>query len=73
MLTEDLPITLDEFTVKHSADLGVKYAQVSGDWNPHHLWTWSSRLLGYKAPIAHGMWTMARCLSYLDQKGKEKK
>ncbi|CAH1773582.1 unnamed protein product, partial [Owenia fusiformis] len=44
---------------------GVDYAHVSSDWNPHHLWTWTARPLGYKQPIAHGMWTLARTMAVL--------
>ncbi len=52
-----------------AAHLGVQYGYISGDWNPHHLWPWSARLLGYRKPIAHGMWTMAKALSLLQTKG----
>jgi acyl dehydratase len=43
-------------------DTGRRYARVSDDWNPHHLWRASARLLGFKRPIAHGMWTLARMI-----------
>ena len=56
--------------IDSSADLGVRYARVSGDWNPHHLWPWSARLLGYKSPIVHGMWTVARTLALLHSQGE---
>lgn len=36
------------------ADAGVRYARASGDFNPIHLWPWSSRLLGFSRPILHG-------------------
>lgn len=42
---------------------GVRYARVSGDYNPHHLWWFTARPFGYRRPIAHGMWTFARVLS----------
>jgi len=44
------------------ADAGRRYARATGDWSPHHLWPITARLLGYPRPIAHGMWTLARCL-----------
>lgn len=50
-----------------AADAGRKYASVSGDWNPIHLWPWSARLLGMKAPIIHGMHTVAKVCSLLEQ------
>ncbi|MDF2177992.1 MaoC/PaaZ C-terminal domain-containing protein [Aliiglaciecola sp. CAU 1673] len=46
-------------------DLGRQYAKVSGDYNPIHLYPWSARLFGFNAPIAHGMWSKARCISAL--------
>lgn len=51
------------------ADTGRAYARVSDDWNPHHLWPWSARLFGYRRPIAHGMWSLARCLAALRPEG----
>ncbi len=47
------------------ADLGRRYAAVSGDCNPIHLHPLASRALGFASPIAHGMWTKARCLAHL--------
>lgn len=40
-----------------------RYARVSGDWNPIHLGWAGARLFGYRRPIAHGMWTLARTLA----------
>lgn len=47
-------------------DLGRRYAAVSGDHNPIHLYPVTSRLAGFRRPIAHGMWTLARCLAALE-------
>jgi acyl dehydratase len=44
--------TLTEF--RAAANLGRRYARVSGDYNPIHLWPWSARLLGFRRPILHG-------------------
>ncbi len=49
------------------ADLGRAYAAVSGDRNPIHLYPATARLFGYPRPIAHGMWTAARCLAALTE------
>ena len=46
-------------------DLGRRYAAVSGDRNPIHLSALTARLLGFRRSIAHGMWTIARCLAAL--------
>ena len=46
-------------------DIGRRYARVSGDYNPIHLSAPSARLFGFPRAIAHGMWTLARCLALL--------
>ncbi len=40
-----------------AADLGRRFAKVSGDHNPIHTSWPGARLFGFKRPIAHGMWT----------------
>jgi hypothetical protein len=45
------------------ACLGRRYAQVSGDANPIHTSRLGAKILGFKRPIAHGMWTKARALA----------
>ena len=47
-------------------DLGRRYAAVSGDHNPIHLHPLTARLGGFRRPIVHGMWTLARCLAALE-------
>jgi len=47
------------------ADTGRRYARVSGDWNPIHLAALLARPFGFPGAIAHGMWTVARCLGRL--------
>lgn len=47
------------------ADLGRRYAAVSGDANPIHLSPVSARLFGQPRAIIHGMWTHARALAAL--------
>ncbi len=49
------------------ADTGRKYARVSGDFNPHHLYPVLARLFGFKTAIAHGMWSLARVIASLDK------
>ncbi|MGV9984514.1 MaoC family dehydratase [Streptomyces olivaceus] len=46
-----------------SGDVGRRYAAASGDRNPIHLHPLSARLFGFPRAIAHGMWTVARCLA----------
>jgi acyl dehydratase len=45
------------------SDIGQRYAVVSGDRNPIHTSRLAARALGFPRPIAHGMWTTARCLA----------
>ena len=45
------------------ADIGRRYADVSGDHNPIHLWPITARLLGFRRAIAHGLWTQARAFA----------
>ncbi|MEU4526963.1 MaoC/PaaZ C-terminal domain-containing protein [Micromonospora ureilytica] len=46
--------------------VGTEYARVSGDHNPIHTSRLGARLFGFRRPIAHGMWSKARCLAALD-------
>ena len=48
------------------ADLGRRYAAVSGDHNPIHLYGVTAKAFGFPRQIAHGMWSKARCLAALD-------
>ena len=50
------------------ADLGRRYAAVSGDYNPIHLTALSAKALGFPRQIAHGMWTKARCVAMLENR-----
>lgn len=50
------------------ADLGRRYAGVSGDFNPIHLYPLTARALGFRRQIAHGMWTKARSVAALENR-----
>lgn len=53
------------------AAAGRRYARLSGDWNPIHLYGWSARLMGMRAPIIHGMHTLAAgCAALEKQSGR---
>jgi acyl dehydratase len=39
---------------------GRRYARVSGDYNPIHLWGLTARAFGFRRPILHGLATGAR-------------
>ncbi|MFF9914305.1 MaoC family dehydratase [Streptomyces sp. NPDC013457] len=47
-------------------NLGRRYAAVSGDRNPIHLHPLTARAFGFPRTVAHGMWTLARCLAERD-------
>jgi acyl dehydratase len=48
------------------AGLGRRYGAASGDRNPIHLHPLTAKLFGFPRAIAHGMWTLARCLAEAD-------
>ena len=50
---------------KAPADMGRRYAKVSGDYNPIHLSALSAKLFGFPTAIAHGLWNKARTLAAL--------
>jgi acyl dehydratase len=67
-LGPDLPLTRHgQFDAP--ADIGRRYAPVSGDYNPIHLWPLTAKLLGFRRAIAHGLWTQARALALLQPDG----
>ena len=49
-------------------DLGRQYAAVSGDHNPIHLYPLTAKALGFPRQIAHGMWSLARCVAALENR-----
>ena len=50
------------------ADLGRRYAAVSGDRNPIHMYALTAKAFGFPRQIAHGMWAKARCLAALEER-----
>lgn len=60
---DDEPVLQPALTLNAPANIGRRYAWVSGDFNPMHLSWLSARLLGFRRTIAHGLWTQARALS----------
>ena len=49
------------------ADLGRKYAGISGDRDPIHLYPLTAKALGFPRQIAHGMWSSARCVGAIGE------
>ncbi len=62
----DVPASGIEWRV--AGDLGRRYAAVSGDHNPIHLYPLTAKAFGFPRQIAHGMWTKARCVAALENR-----
>lgn len=52
----------DTQTLEISENTGWRYARVSGDFNPIHLTARTAAMFGFKQAVAHGMWSLGRCL-----------
>lgn len=63
-LTDESPLS-HQADFSAPADIGRRYGLVSGDLNPIHLSSASAKLFGFRAAIAHGLWTKARALAAL--------
>jgi acyl dehydratase len=50
------------------ANLGRRFAAVSGDYNPIHLYPLTAKAFGFPSQIAHGIWTKARCVAALESR-----
>jgi acyl dehydratase len=62
------PTQVSELTRwKAPADIGRRYARVSGDYNPIHLSAFTAKLFGFPQAIAHGLWNTARTLAALSE------
>lgn len=53
--------------IQTQPDAARRYARLSGDFNPIHLWHWSARLFGQRQPILHGMASAALLCQSLQQ------
>jgi acyl dehydratase len=62
------PPTAASATWRLTPRIGTEYARVSGDHNPIHTSRLGARLFGFPRPIAHGMWSKARCLAALENR-----
>jgi len=61
------PVVLNELTRWYApADIGRRYAKVSGDYNPIHLSAASAKLFGLPSAIAHGLWIKTRAVAALN-------
>jgi acyl dehydratase len=62
----DVAALADEAVWELPGDLGRRYADVSGDRNPIHLYGITAKAFGFPRQIAHGMWSKARSLAQLE-------
>ena len=60
------PTDIEPIEWELEPEIGLRYARASGDYNPIHLYGWSARLLGFRRPIAHGMYLVARALAEIE-------
>lgn len=67
---DDLPSLEQLASLEAAADTGRRYARLSGDFNPIHLWPITAKLFGFRRAIAHGLWSQARALAALDLSGE---
>ena len=47
------------------ADMGKRYAKITGDYNPIHVSRFMAKMFGFKRDIVHGMWCLCRCLAHI--------
>jgi acyl dehydratase len=60
------PVRRPDAVWRIPGDIGRRYADVSGDHNPIHLHPLTARLFGFRRAIAHGMWSLSRCLAFFE-------
>jgi hypothetical protein len=66
---KDFPVVTDGgVDWRLGGDLGRRYAAVSGDRNPIHLYAATAKAFGFPRQIAHGMWTKARCIAAIENR-----
>lgn len=64
--SEPASLPMDELTDWQApANIGRRYARISGDYNPIHLSALTARPFGFPRAIAHGLWNKARALAAL--------
>ena len=64
--SDQTPAAVSTSSWHADADIGRRYAAVSGDFNPIHLTDITARLFGFDRAIAHGMWSLARTAAELE-------
>lgn len=65
---EDVDVPTGTIEWRLPGDLGRRYGAVSGDRNPIHLHPLTAKAFGFPRQIAHGMWSLARCVAALENR-----
>jgi acyl dehydratase len=65
---DELAVVPGRVSWRLGGDVGRRYAAVSGDHNPIHLHSLTAKALGFPRQIAHGMWSLARCVAALENR-----
>jgi len=52
--------------IRVAEDTGRRYAALAGDYNPIHLHATTAKLFGFPRAIAHGMWSLGRCVGEIE-------
>ncbi len=58
----DVTRLVNEESISAAANAGRRYAFISGDFNPIHLFDRTAQAFQFKQTVAHGMWSLARCI-----------
>jgi acyl dehydratase len=66
--SDDLVVVPGRVTWRLGGDVGRRYAAVSGDHNPIHLYGLTAKAFGFPRQIAHGMWSLARCVAAVENR-----
>ena len=66
--TGGLTVVTGRVSWRLGGDVGRRYAAVSGDHNPIHLYPLTAKAFGFPRQIAHGMWSLARCVAALENR-----
>jgi acyl dehydratase len=62
---DETPTAVESTSWRADADIGRRYAAVSGDFNLIHISDLTARLFGFNRAIAHGLWSLARTAAEL--------
>ncbi|KAK3794485.1 hypothetical protein RRG08_003638 [Elysia crispata] len=60
-----------EVEIQASSNTGMLIAQATEDYQPQHLTWWTAKMVGFRSPIAHGLWSMAVAVDRIMDKEKE--